>query len=118
MGFFSTICETKELHENTDLRTKYFKSSFLKVKEQVERYAQANKLIVQSVNEEYGEVLLQSSSMHIVVSIIQTTPLETAVDIKVQVYTLIGMNIPKKTILKLYQYLSQNLNFKGVSLHP
>lgn len=121
MGLFDftkTLCETKERHADKDLRTRYYKASYTKVKEQLVRYCEQNGLTVENVNDTHGEILVQTSKMHAIISVIQITPLETAVDIKVQTYGVFGMNIPRKTVLSIYEHLNKTLAFKGVGLHP
>jgi hypothetical protein len=121
MGFFdflSNNAETSELHSVMDLRTRYYKTSYKKVKEQVEAYAEEQNITVKHVNDVHGEIFLQTGNYHMIVSIIQVTPLETAVDMKVQTYKLMGMSLPKKLILQMYAFLNINLTFKGTSLHP
>lgn len=118
LDFTKTLCETKELHVDKDLRTRYYKTSYTKVKEQIERYCQQNILPIENINDEHGEIFIQTAKMHAIVSVIQVTPLETAVDIKVQTYGVFGMHVPRKTVLNIYEHLNKTLTFKGVGLHP
>ena len=118
LDFTKTLSETKELHVDKDLRTRYYKSSYTKVKEQIIKFCEQNGFPVENVNDDHGEIFVQTSKLHAIISVIQITPLETAVDIKVQTYGVFGMNVPRKTILQIYEYLNNTLTFKGVSLHP
>ena len=121
MGLFSftkTLCETKELHDDKDLRTRYYKTSYIKAKEQIEVFANKTGLDITNVDDTHKEMLIQTHKFHAIISIIQVTPVETAVDIKIQTYGLFGMNIPKKTVLEIYKHLNNSLQFKGISLHP
>lgn len=121
MGLFSftkTLCETKELHDDKELRTRYYKTSYFKAKEQIEVFANKNGLDITNVNDEHREILIQTQKFHVIISIVQVTPVETAVDIKIQSYGLFGMNLPKKTVLAIYKHLNDSLQLKGVSLHP
>lgn len=121
MGFFDfakTILETREMHALPDLRTHYYKTNFKKTKAVVVDYANRHDLSIPTVDDAHGELYLQAKNYHIIVSIVQVTPLETAVDFKVQFYSLMGFNRPKKQILAFYDYLDKNLPFKGTSLHP
>jgi len=117
LDFFRNIAETTDLHSTVELRTRYYKTNFKKVKEQIERYCEQNKIVVKHVDEVHNEMFLQNNKFHVIVSITQMNPLETAVDLKVQTYKFIGMNVPKNQILKIYSFLNSNLTFKGVSLH-
>lgn len=116
--FFSNESETRELHSVGELRTRYYKTSFKKVRDQLQFFCDDNKIEIKHIDEVHGEMFLQTGKFHIIVSIVQVTPLETAVDLKVQTYKLIGMNAPKKQIVKIYQFLDSKLPFKGTSLHP
>lgn len=116
--FFSNEAETRELHKNIELKSRYYKASFKKIKDQIEVYCKNNKIAMEHIDEAHGEVFLQTSNYHVIVSIVQMNPLESSVDMKVQTYSLIGRNIPKKTILKIYEFLDSKLQFKGTNLHP
>jgi hypothetical protein len=121
MGFFSifqTVAESKELHSDPQLRSRYYKANYRTVKAHVIEHAKTLQLDVRSVDDEHREIFLQGSRYHIIVSIVQVNPIETSVDFKVEFYGLIGRGRPKKTILAFYQYLDANLPFKGVGLHP
>ena len=116
--FLSNNAETRELHTDPDLRSRYYKTNFKKVREVIEQFCDNEGIVVVNVDVSHGEMFLQTTKYHMIVSIIQVTPLETAVDLKVQTYQLIGRNVPKSKIMKLYDYLNNNLSFKGVGLHP
>lgn len=117
-SFFKTIAESKELHSDVQLRSRYYKTNYQKAKAVLLEYAKQESIDVRNVDDEHRELFFQGSRFHIIVSLVQVNPIETSVDFKVEYYGLLGMNRPKNTILKLYQYLDQNLSFKGVGLHP
>lgn len=118
LDFFSNNVETSELHKVKDLRTRYYKTNFKKIKEQIEAYSDQKGILVKHVDELHGEMFLQTAKYHMIVSIVQVTPLETAVDMKVQTYKIAGMNEPMKRIIEMYAFLDTKLPFKGTSLHP
>lgn len=121
MGFFSFIgntAETSELNTDVELRSRYYKTNYSKTKAVIIEYANDNKITVKHVDDQHKEVLLQGDRFHIIVSMVQVTPIETSVDLKVEQYSLLGLNRPKKRILALYEHLNQSLSLKGVSLHP
>ena len=121
MGFFdifTNYAETKELHKDGSLRTRYYKTNYRKAKEVVLQYATDKKLEVRNVDDNHGELYLQNSRFHMIVSVIQVTPLETAIDVKVQTYAIAGLGKPKKLCLELYKRCNEHLTYKGVSLHP
>ncbi|MEC9484989.1 MAG: hypothetical protein UMR38_03830 [Candidatus Izemoplasma sp.] len=118
LDFLKTILETREMHSIEGLRTHYYKTNYTKVKEWVLNYVKSVDYTTKTIDDTHGEIYLQGKKSHIIVSIVQVTPVETAVDLKVQYYGLIGWNKPKKTIQEVYDYLDQKLPFKGISLHP
>ena len=121
MGFFdfaTNIAESKEIHNDNNLKTHYYKTRYNNIKQIILSYAQANKLIVKSEDDVHGEIFLQANNRHIIVSIVQVSPFETAVDVKVQTYRIIGLYKPMKEIILLYRYIGTKADFKGVGLHP
>ena len=118
LDFTKTIVETAELHNDKDLRTRYYRTSYIKAKEQILVFCNKSGMTVENVDDSHGEIFIQTKKFHIILSVIQVTPVETAVDIKVQTYGTMGFNLPKKTALAIYNHLNNSLQFKGVSLHP
>lgn len=116
--FFSNSAETRELHNDVELRSRYYKISYKKARIKVEDYCNLVGINIKDINDDHGEIYLQTAKYHMIVSIVQVTPLETAIDMKVETYQIIGRGIPKKKILELYKYLNDELSFKGVGLHP
>ena len=116
--FLTNNAETRELHTDPDLRSRYYRTTFRKTKDIIEQYCNDRGIVIVNVDEVHGEMFLQTSKHHMIASIIQVNPLETAVDLKVQTYQLIGRNMPKAKIIQMYEHLNENLTFKGVGLHP
>lgn len=117
-NFTSNLAETKELHSNPNLRTRYYKARYANLKEIIVNYAKANNIVVKSIDDIHGEVFLQANRFHIIVSMVQVSPLETAVDIKVQTYKILGLYKPLKIITVLYNHIDTKAYFKGIGLHP
>lgn len=121
MGFFSffyTTCETRELHSDPDLRTRYYRNNFKQCLEGIQKYADEHKVDVRNVNPDHGEVYLLGNGFDCIITVIQLTPIESGVDIKVNYFSLIGFGRPKKLAVGLFKYLDSVLKFKGVALHP
>ncbi len=121
MGFFSFLnntAETKELHSDAELRSRYYKTNYPKAKAVVLEHVNDLKASVRNIDDEHKELFIQGDRYHIIVSLVQVNPIETSIDFKVEVYGLAGFGRPKKKIVEFYQYLDQNLSFKGVGLHP
>lgn len=118
MNFISNFAETKELHQLPALKTRYYRTRYTKVKDMIIEYANHNDYIINNIDDIHGEIFVQTTKFHLIISIIQVNPLETAVDVKVQTYKIVGMNKPRNIILNLYSFLNKKLDFKGVGLHP
>ena len=118
MKFMSNFAETKELHSNRLLQTRYYRTSYTKIKNELIEYSNENNFIVNSIDDIHGEIFLQNTKFHLIISVLQINPRETAVDIKVQTYKIIGMNKPINIITNLYTFLDKKFEFKGVGLHP
>jgi len=117
-GFFSPSCETRELHRDPELRTRYFRNKFNDVIQGLEELASLNRMVVKDINKEHREAYLLGNGFDCIVTITMTTPIEAGIDLKINVFSAIGFGRPKKKALKLYADLKGILNFKGVSLHP
>lgn len=117
-SFFGTIDETQELHVVRELRSRYYKTNYKKAKAMAIEYTKAINVNVTNIDDEHREILLQSKRYHIIVSIVQVTPIETSIDLKVEMYGLFGFHRSRKIIISFYEYLDRNLQFKGVGLHP
>lgn len=118
ISFFSTTCETRELHPDSQLRTRYFRNNFNQCVEGIQKYATENNLDVRNINPEHGEVYMLGPGFDVIITIIQTTPLESGIDLKINFFSFSGMGRPKSKALEIYKYLESTLKFKGVSLHP
>lgn len=118
LDFASNVAETYETNMNNKLKTHYYKDRYKNIKQIVLKYAQLKKLTVRSEDDIHGEIYLQAANYHMIVSIIQVSPFETAVDIKVQTYRLLGLFKPVKIILNMFNHINEKTNFKGVGLHP
>ncbi|MCK5762311.1 MAG: hypothetical protein KAH16_05380 [Candidatus Izimaplasma sp.] len=114
----SNFAETSETHPNSILKTRYYRTRYTNTKNAVIDYAKKNDLIVNSVDDKHGELFIQTTKYHFIVSIVQLNVLETAVDVKVQTYKILGLNKPQSIIENLFAYLDKSLDFKGAGLHP
>ncbi len=117
-SFFSPRSETKELHAEQELRTRYYRNTFKQCLEAVKAMAEEKNLEVRDVNMEHGEVYLLGFGYDVITTITKVTPIEVGIDFKVNFFTTFGFNRPKNKISELYDALDDRLNFKGVSLHP
>ncbi len=116
--FFSTTCETRELHTIPQLRSNYYRNKLNDVVNALKDMAKAEKLDVRNYDEAHKEMYLVGNGFDVIVTITVITPIECSVDFKVNYFSFIGLNRPIKKVTSFYNYLKQKLNFKGVSLHP
>lgn len=82
---FSKECETSDAHEDVALRTRYYKESGRKMVEEIKGLIEKIGYKVVSVSIERGEIMAQrpkDKSGLLVVSVVQLTPIKTAVDLK------------------------------------
>ena len=117
-SFFSPSCETRELHTDPELRTRYYRNKFKDVIIGLRKVASQNAMEVRDVNDIHKEVYMLGNGFDAIVTITQISPIEAGIDLKVNTFSGIGMGRPKKKALKIYQDLKEILKFKGISLHP
>ncbi|MBN2504780.1 MAG: hypothetical protein JXB20_05500 [Bacilli bacterium] len=118
MSYFSTTCETRELHPDAQLRTRYYRNNFKQCLEGLKQYAEEEHLEIRNVNTDHGEVYMLGNGYDMIVTVTQVTPIEAGIDTKINLFALSGLGRPKKRVLGMYKFLNSTLNFKGVSLHP
>ena len=117
MSFITNFAETSEKHFNKSLQTHYYRTSYTKVKNKIIDYANEFDFIVNSIDDKHGEIFIQTTKFHLIMTLFQVNALETSVDVKVQTYKIFGMNKPQRVITNLFTYLDRNLEFKGIGLH-
>ena len=118
MSIFANSCETRELHSHQELRTRYYRNNFRQCVEAIKKYAEETALDVRNVNEDHKEIYLLGNGFDMIVTVTLVTPVEAGIDVKINTFTFIGLNRPKKKAVAFYQAMDKSLNFKGVSLHP
>ena len=118
LDYFKTTYETREKHPLRDFQTHYFKANLKSTKEALRSLIKEENWTLETENDRFGEFFIRGKKHHLIITMIQTSPQEVAVDVKVQVYQLIGFNKPQKLIQKIYAYLGSNLTIKGTGLNP
>ena len=116
--YFSNNFETNDTHRIPKLKTRYYKASYKKIKIALEEYCDKTNVHIKHVDDAHKELFLQTNKYHIIFSVVQITPLESAIDMKIQTYKIMGMNTPIDIIWKFYQHLDSVLSFKGVGINP
>ncbi len=118
LNFISNFSETSETHPKKTLMTRYYRTRYSVVKDVVISYAKKNNYNINSIDDKHGEIFIQTTKFHLIISVIQVSVIETAVDAKVQTYKIFGFNKPQRIIEDLFTFLDKNLEFKGTGLHP
>lgn len=118
IDFFIKDIETSDNHRNRELKTHYYKSEYKEAKEIVIRYLNQKKIKVTNIDDNYGEIFVETSSFHMIISIRSPRILYVSIDIKISVYSLVGAYKPHKYIKEIYSYLDKELPFIGKGLQP
>jgi len=117
-SFFATTCETRELHADQGLRTRYYRNNFEACLVALNKLATQEKLDIRDVNKVHGEIYVVGNGFDVIITVAQVSPIESGIDMKVNFFSFMGFGRPRNTAVKYYKFFDQNLKFKGVSLHP
>ena len=117
MGFFSSSAETREMHKNEKLRTRYYKNGIKQIKNVFEKICNEEDMQLQQFDERWGDIYICSYGYEVFVTVSMISPIESGIDLKVNYFSSMGFNRPEKKIIHLYERLDQMLNFKGTMLH-
>lgn len=117
-SYFYTSCETRELHTDSELRTRYYRNSQKDCIKVIQNLQEVIGYEVKDINEAHGEIYILSNGYDMILTLTKITPIETGIDVKVNYFTYVGLGRPKKRAIELYRELDKALNFKGVALHP
>lgn len=104
--YFSKQRETSDNHSDPTLQTHYYRASKEDALAKVKTYLkQNNNYDVQSISEEYGEIIVNKKSLFIIISIITVSPFKTAIDFTVTSNSmpLIELGASTKCIQHLYK---------------
>lgn len=114
LDFFVRDVETSDYPNNPKLRTHYYRSDYQKTKDTLMRYLRNKNYPIKHVDDTYGEILVETSSFHMIFTVKKAGVLNSSVDIKVSVYNLIPAGKPFKMIQEIYTYLDKELQVVGV----
>jgi hypothetical protein len=117
-------CETRENHEDEELRSHYYKATNNAVMKAVkELFSSSPEYELLSISEERGEFSAQTrrgKKAFIVATVISVRPLETAVDFSVTTETTLlpfDFGRSRSVIIDLYRKLDQRLPYIGSGLN-
>lgn len=114
--YLTNIVETSERNISNELRTRYYSNDLRRAKTAVRNVINKNKFTIVSDNDEFNEIFIQQTNFHMMITLFKISPFETAVDIKTQTYSFIGMGKPKKIIMSFFNDLNKELNLKGLGM--
>lgn len=117
MGFFTNSVETREMHKNEKLRTRYYRNNIKQIKGALEKICSEEDMQLQQFDEKWGDIYICAYSFEVFVSVSQISPIESGVDLKVNYFSTFGFNRPEKKVIHLYERLDKMLTFKGTMLH-
>ncbi len=113
MGFFNFLVKDVETHDNStnkDLLTHYYHCEYRKAKEVLLDYFKASQYHVKNIDDKYGEILVENSNFHMIVSIRREKVINVSIDVKVNVYRILALNKPYKIVNELYNYMDKHLS--------
>ncbi|KGA97840.1 hypothetical protein AJ85_11990 [Alkalihalobacillus alcalophilus ATCC 27647 = CGMCC 1.3604] len=128
MGFRDVIVfissnrtETREAHQNDQLKTRYYKGSKEKVMEAVEHLIKKNGFHVKRAELERGEIIGQQqkgTKQLIIATVITVRPFKTAVDFSISTDSLLPTDFgkSKKQVISFYEQLDKTLTFIGTGI--
>lgn len=109
---FRNSFETSNNDSDMRLRTHYYGSDLENTKNTISRVLQNNGFHLIHVDNVYNEMLLRSKKEELIISLVEQSMYETAVNIKINTKYLISFARGKKTIDQVYQLLNKQLTLK------
>ena len=120
MGIKDIFNKSFETHDNSNidiLKTHYYRCRYNEALEKVKKLIESEKALLVNEDHQYHEYFFKNNSYDCVCTITEINPTEIAIDFKIQTYDLLSFGKGKKLIDKFYNFLGQNLNFKGLGLY-
>lgn len=114
---FNNDYETSEANPALELQTHYYRNRSEEVIRVVKEMIASEGGQIKAEIPQFQEIFYETSGYSCTVIIVGVRPTETAVDFKITTYKLIANGRGKKIIKDLYQYLDNNLSFKGLGLY-
>ncbi|WP_243291227.1 cytosolic protein [Bacillus sp. FJAT-47783] len=112
---FSTQQETREHHEDPQLKSKYYKVNKKSALETIQLILnELDGYHISSISEEHGEIsvdIQMKKKAFMVISVVTVRPFETAIDLTVTTETLwpLDFGFSKAIIVELYNRLDEQL---------
>lgn len=118
MSIFQNNIETRENHRKDSLKTRYYRNSFDQIVKVLKKLCEEEDMEMQNIDKRYGDVYMIGDGFEIMAQIIQITPIETAVDFRINYFSTFGWGRPEKKAVHLYDKLNESLTLRGTQLHP
>jgi len=106
---FAKHYETKDSAQDPELVTRYYRNNYRVTKEAVLAKAKNLGFQLRHEDDERKEHLLVSNSGEIIISMVNVTPIETAVDFTINTTGALSFGQGKKIITALYNELNKEL---------
>ena len=113
---FNKSYETSDNNSEETLKSHYYRARYEEALKMVRELVEAEKATITDENEVYKEILFENNSYSCVCKITDTTPVEMAIDFKIETFGFFSFGKGKKIIAGFYKFLDSKLNFKGVGL--
>lgn len=101
---------------NPELLTHYYRNDYNTVKNCVLEVAKQMNYHVETIDDRYKEIFLQGAKSHIIVTLVNITYYETALDMTVYTYWSLTKKKALKIVEDFYTRCDRKLNFKGKGL--
>lgn len=117
-SYFTTTCETRELHSDPQLRSNYYRNKVTEIVNALKEMAEKNAMVMKNFDQIHKELHFVGNGFETIVTLAVVSPIECSIDFKVNYFSMFGLNRPKNKVVSFYKFLKQKLNFKGIALHP
>ncbi len=115
--YFSNDFETMDNSYDNELRTHYYRCKYEDCLKAINDICTEEKAQITNQEDNYQEILIEAGSYSCTFKVTNTTPVESAIDIKITTFSLLPLGKGRKIIIRLYKLLDSKLPFKGIGLY-
>lgn len=113
----SKVYETSENSEKDFLKTRYYKTSDIKLLERIPEILKQMNCEILGINKDYAEISAYTFKYDITVKVVNVKINETSVDVFISSRYFIDFNKTKNVILDFYNRLNKEFEFIGLALN-
>ena len=113
---FNKSFETHDSNNNDLLKTHYYRCRYSEAVAKVKDLIESEKAQLVNEDHQYHEYLFKTGNYDCICTITEINPTEIAIDFKIETYDLLSFGKGKKLIARFYEFLNNNLSFKGLGL--